>query len=248
MTVFDAFSYWRNSERWAIDARRHLWQTLAPTIPYVMVACVGDRTHRGNPLPDGPPEVPDWVERVDVTLDGPSDWHRDEQQRDAIWAHLHWRIGPDDLVIISDTDEIVDPRMLGTLQELAQAYMYVRIGMHLWMCGTTWRNEHPWDQTLIMRGEHLPENVSKIRRDMAYGVTSPVAGWHLSYFGSDEFIDQKLRAYAHAEFDTEETRETLRQMRDHGASHLILDPLAGPLADFLNGRMDGVQESVELTS
>ena len=234
--VFDAFSYWRNSERWALEARRWLWKTLAPDVEYTMVACVGDRTHRGNPLPDGPPEVPDWVERLDVELNAPGDWGRDEQQRDAIWDYLQGRIAVDDLVIVCDTDEIVDPRMLPMLKEHAQANDYVRVAMYLWMVGTTWRNQEPWTQGLIMRGDRLPPNVSKVRRDLATGFTSPIAGWHLSYFGSEDFIDQKLGAFAHAEVDNDEMREALRLIRAQGAGHMERVPLEGPLADFLASR------------
>lgn len=198
-----------------------------------MVACVGDRTHRGNPLPDGAPDVPDWVERVDVCLDKLSDWGRDEQQRDVIYEYLKGRATADDLVIVCDTDEIVDPRMLPLFVEYTKTYSYVRVAMYLWMVGTTWRNPEPWTQGLVMRGNWVPPHVSRTRRELGIGFTSPVAGWHLSYFGSEDFIDQKLGAFAHAESDTEDMREALRRIRADGASHMVHQPLEGPLADFL---------------
>lgn len=231
--VFDAFSYWRNSERWAIEARRWLWQTLAPDVEYTMIACVGDRTHRGNPLPDGPPEIPDGVERADACLDGNSDWARDEQQRDVIYSYLKGRATADDLVIVCDTDEIVDPRTIGQFAEYTKTYSFVRVAMYLWMVGTTWRNPESWNQGLIMRGDRLPPNISRVRRDMGHGFVSPVSGWHLSYYGSDEYVDQKLGAFAHSEADTEDMREALRRIRVDGASHMVRQPLEGPLADFL---------------
>ena len=58
------------------------------------------------------------------------------------------------------------------------------------------------------------------------------AGWHLTYFGTDEDVDLKLSAFAHAELDIPQTRVDLAQFRTEGTGFLD-DPLEGPLAEIL---------------
>ena len=62
----------------------------------------------------------------------------------------------------------------------------------------------------------------------------PDAGWHLTYFGSDEDVDVKLSAFAHVEIDNPQTRKDIAHIRAEG-NGFIDDPLTGPLAEILHG-------------
>ncbi len=233
LTVWDVFPYWR--ERWAVDARQRLWSTLAPAVDYRPVALLGDRTHRGNPLPDDLPDLPAGIERLRVTLDSADDWGREAQQRDAV-RQLLPRMAPDDVVLLCDADEIVDPRALPTILEMT-ADAPVKLRMQIYVCGTRWRHPGWWKHPAACRARDLPEQPTADLR-MYFGpipracLRVPDAGWHLTYLGSDEDIDAKLSAFAHAENDTAQTREELAGIRANGTGY-IDDPLTGPLAEIL---------------
>lgn len=231
--VWDVFPFWR--ERWAVEARIRLWADLAPDVPYTPVALLGDRTHRGDPLPDDLPGLPDGIERVSVTLDAEDDWGREAQQRDAV-RQLLPRMQPDDVILLCDADELVDPRALPTIVEMTDSAP-VKLRMQIYACGTRWRHPGWWKHPAACRARDLPEQPTADLR-MYFGpiprtcLRVPDAGWHLTYYGSDEDIDVKLRAFAHAESDTEQTRRALADIRDNGTGWLD-DPLTGPLADIL---------------
>lgn len=233
MKVWDVFTYWR--EQWAALARLWLWSTLAPEVDYRPVALVGDRTHRGDPLPDDLPGLPAGVDRVHVTLDAEDDWGREAQQRDAV-RQLLPRMEPDDVVLLCDADELVDPRALPTIVEMT-ADAPVKLRMLIYVCGTRWRHPGWWKHPAACRARDLPEKPTDDLR-MYFGpipracLRVPDAGWHLTYYGTDEDIDLKLSAFAHAEHDTPDMRRELADLRDNGTGW-IDDPLTGPLADVL---------------
>lgn len=226
--VWDTFPYW--CEEWAAKARQRLWEQFAPEVDYRPVAFVGDRTHRGQ-LFDQPIVVPSGVWRLEVTLDAASDWGREEQQRDSVrslWPSME----PDDLVLLVDADEIVDPRVLPVIL-VATEHGPVKLSMPLYMCGLRWRNVRPWRHPAACRARDLPSNPSRQLR-LNFGLPSvPDSGWHITYLGSDEDIDAKLRAFAHSECDTAENRASLAALREHGDAERIDDPLQGPLWDVL---------------
>lgn len=226
--VWDVFPYWR--ERWAVDARLRLWADLAPDVEYHPWALIGDRTHRGDPLlrqvTVSPVEISYWSM---VTLDAADDWGREAQQRDAIRQKL-WQMDPDDLILLTDADELVDPRRLQAIAAATESGP-VKLRMAIYMCGTRWKHRDSWRHPGACRVRDLPQRpTADLRMNFALPKV-PEAGWHLTYF--DEDVDGKLSAFAHAEWDTPEARVEFADIRANGTG-LIDDPLTGPLAEILN--------------
>jgi hypothetical protein len=228
--VFDVFPYWR--ERWAVDARLRLWADQAPEVAYQAVAVVADRTHRGAPL-YGAPDLPPAVRVMRVTLDADDDWGREAQHRDASRWVLHPPLDPDDLILLTDADELVDPRRLNAIVEATESGP-VKLRMAIYMCGTRWRHRDWWRHPAACRaGGMWGLRNYRPTADLRMNFTLPKvpeAGWHLTYF--DEDVDGKLRAFAHAECDTPEFRAEIERVRAEGIG-LEDDPLTGPLADIL---------------
>lgn len=229
MTVWDVFPYWR--EHWARDARQRLWSTIAPNVDYRRVALGGDRTFRGEPLPRPPLSLGPIVQYVWVTLDAGGPWEREKQQRDAVWL-MREQMADDDLVLACDADEFVDPRALDRILD-ATAAGPVKLRMAMYTCGTRFRNPTPWRHAAACRARDLPEHVTDQLRDVRTLPQVADAGWHLTYYGSDEDNDLKLKAFSHAEVDTPEMRASLAADREHGPKGWLDDPLTGPLADIL---------------
>lgn len=220
MRVWDVFPYWR--EQWAIEARQRLWLGY----DYTPIALVGDRTHRGSPL--SLPEPAGDIEMLSVALTAGDDWGREAQQRDAVWR-LHPDLDPDDLILLTDADEIVDPRALPRIVEATEAGP-VKLRMAIYMCGTRWKHRDTWRHPGACRARDLPEHPTADLRMNFTLPKLPDCGWHLTYF--DEDVDGKLRAFAHAECDTAEFRAEIERVRTEGVG-LEDDPLTGPLADIL---------------
>jgi beta-1,4-mannosyl-glycoprotein beta-1,4-N-acetylglucosaminyltransferase len=122
-------------------------------------------------------------------------WVREGFQRDAILRGLG-DARPDDLILISDVDEIPRPEIVESLRECLTTP--VALGLHLGYYRVNLRSAEPWTRSGAVRYRDLetPQRFRE-RRDL------PViedAGWHLSYLGPTEAIVRKLAAFAHTEF------------------------------------------------
>jgi hypothetical protein len=231
MMIWDCISYWR--EHRLVAARLELWRRSG--LDVTVVAFVGDRTHRGNPKPAGIPDPPAGVRVVNVTLDAGDDWGRERQQRDAVTG-LVPKMAGDDLVLLCDADEIVDPAAIPRIVDAAQNGP-ARLMMAVYMFDTRWRTQTPWSHPVALLAKHMQRKPSqRFREKHGRGPRVRDAGWHLTY---QDDVDAKLSAFAHAEVDTPEFRRQLEQAR---TTHIGLDgipfvdqPLTGPLADVLEG-------------
>lgn len=228
MKVWDTFPWWR--ERWAIDARLRLWATGAPEADYKPVVLLGDRTHRGEPLP-AERGLPGGVLSVLTILDADGDWERERQQRDGV-RRLLPQMAPDDLILFCDADEFVDPRVLPAIIAATESGP-VKLRMAMYCCGIRWRHAGTWRHPSACRVRDLPEHPSAELRQNFAPPKVEEAGWHLTYYGTAEDVDAKLRAFAHAESDTPDMRQVLTDIREHGRGW-VDDSLTGPLADILD--------------
>ena len=148
-------------------------------------------------------------------------WLNENYQRDCLKNGVEQllklgKICDDDVLIINDVDEIPDPLSLETIStntNISINSLFVfRQKYHCYNLKTIrdidWIHSkafsiRTWKEKLML------ENFSTIR---LYGVTSPFnsmispelilyGGWHLSYFGTVEFISNKLQNFSHQEFN-----------------------------------------------
>jgi beta-1,4-mannosyl-glycoprotein beta-1,4-N-acetylglucosaminyltransferase len=199
------------------------------------MACLGDavdgfvaveayQTHAGKPKPlflskEGPEDLRGHpklaVHAVDLPV-GFSDWERDQHQRECIGEALRARgAGADDLILVSDVDEIpsVDAiararEALGaarerTLLTFEQRLFYFRLNYEL-----VWSRKMPWLGTAAARlgdvrsvnGMRTTGRNTRGRHARGFDREArvfrvPDAGWHFSYLGGEEFLRQKLAAH-----------------------------------------------------
>ena len=130
-------------------------------------------------------------------------WTREHHQRNCITRGVKLlKPSADDIIIISDADEIPDPNMLlqfkqdglkGARRPVQDFYYYNlnckgRVGNSRCrvMDYETYTESSPEDHTK----SHYP------------GI--PNGGWHFSYFGSEDFIVNKIQQFSHQEFNTDE--------------------------------------------
>ena len=147
-----------------------------------------------------------------LTTDDP--WVRENYQRNQIVRGLT-NCNDFDIILISDLDEIADPKcfkelryhlmrgkrkFIGTTQRM-YIYFFNRF-TSLWhgTVATTYRSLK----------EHSPQYFRNRRNK---GLRLPESGWHFTYIGGLDKVVEKLEAFAHAEGNTEENKDRVSLMK-----------------------------------
>ncbi|MDH5576893.1 MAG: hypothetical protein OEZ09_00390 [Betaproteobacteria bacterium] len=159
------------------------------------------------------------VRAVDLPV-GESHWEREQYQRDAVGGVLKdLHAGADDLVLVSDVDEIPTPAAVRraaavlsasaqrTILVFEQRLFYFRLNFE-----QVWSRKLPWLGTAASLYGHttsvngLRTTARRIRGRHSQGFDRealvyrlPDGGWHFSYLGGDEAFRNKLAAFAHQE-------------------------------------------------
>jgi beta-1,4-mannosyl-glycoprotein beta-1,4-N-acetylglucosaminyltransferase len=143
---------------------------------------------------------------IDDLGDGPDAWPREYLQREAIWTRGAAFLDPadDDLVVISDADEVPFPEVVEALATSNfDPPVFVR---PLWF-NYDWNGFlGPWDHaSIFFYTAGFLRNLVKSgrgpeigRRAVAGRELRGLNGWHASWFGSDEDVLDKLASYSHA--------------------------------------------------
>ena len=136
-------------------------------------------------------------------------WLREERQRNYLGQGIKsLKPNDDDLIIISDVDEIPDTETLQSLVDrkftglanLEQDMYYYKISI-----------KHPdkWTMPIIASYNSLSAHLSKIHKlrislsHQNNKIIIKKGGWHFSYFGGTNAIIQKIKNFSHTELDTE---------------------------------------------
>jgi beta-1,4-mannosyl-glycoprotein beta-1,4-N-acetylglucosaminyltransferase len=152
-------------------------------------------------------------------------WARDFHQRDAAWPALAELCGDEDLVLVTDVDEIVDRRALEGFDG-----DFARLHMPLHRFFLNYRPAAPsqllngragavWKGGLL-RGWGLSYArfcLSRLEKDWA---RIQDAGWHFSSLGDAERIARKYANYAH-----QEAGKGLELLRERDSVEVLLDEI-----------------------
>ena len=161
-------------------------------------------------------------------------WIRENWQRNAIVRGLPKDIKDDDILLISDLDEIPHPNYVkkaiaspvGVTRLDLKAYCFFinlrNISYPIWNNGTrvlTWRTfnapatyAHAGYSECCIASINDGPTATRIRFLKPTRILKP-AGWHFSYLGGVEAIQRKMKSIAHTEFDTDE-RTSLENIRN----------------------------------
>jgi beta-1,4-mannosyl-glycoprotein beta-1,4-N-acetylglucosaminyltransferase len=127
-----------------------------------------------------------------------------------------------DIIMVSDLDEIIDPKCIPLIEEYLDKDRHSEIqgaiGIHLHTYYYNLRSyfaEQYTDKTRAMTYHYylnldiLTNSNGKKVKDLNFGlriIDSPflpkIAGWHLSYFGSEHFIENKIKNFSHQEYNS----------------------------------------------
>jgi len=132
-------------------------------------------------------------------------WKNEKHQRNYIINGLaQLDLNKDDIIIVSDVDEIPDPVTLEKIKynevklndvaQLEQGFYYYNLESKM---------DHLWYFSKIFRWQWFLMNDFKLD-DVRMGawITIKKGGWHLSYFGNSSFISNKIKNFAHQEYNS----------------------------------------------
>jgi beta-1,4-mannosyl-glycoprotein beta-1,4-N-acetylglucosaminyltransferase len=134
-------------------------------------------------------------------------WYNEIHQRDAIdIGFTHLKLSPEDMVVISDLDEIPNPQVLEYIKYSNITVNYAALVMDFYYYNLNCKINEQWYHAKILNYSYFKKsrmtcNQARMGKSEQY---FPKGGWHLSYFGDGEFIKNKLENFAHQEFNKEE--------------------------------------------
>lgn len=133
-------------------------------------------------------------------------WVNEKFQRCCIQRGLDkLNLEPDDVIFINDLDEIVDPSLIQKIKNDEYKITWNILEMDFYYYNLTTQLDHKWWQSKAISYGYLTDaklNCDDVRFGN-YLHLIPHSGWHLSYFGSPDFISNKIKNFTHQEHNTE---------------------------------------------
>ena len=220
MKIVDCFPFYNE-----IDLLKYRINLLKDVVDYVVIV-ESTHTHVGNEkilyfdefkkefpsydntkiihviIDDFPHKVPD----IQISPDyAGQQWTNERFQRNCITRGLEKipDLENDDVIVVTDLDEIPDPRTLQKIKngEIDVTINHMEMTMYYYNLNTFHRNY--WSQCFLCKCEVMLDKSSTLSDLRGTNFNTPNiknGGWHLSYFGDVPFIQNKLRQFAHVEF------------------------------------------------
>jgi len=143
----------------------------------------------------------------DDRLQTKNPWDREKHQRDCIDRGVkQLDLDDDDIITICDLDEIPD---VSTLEEIKKTGLEEGKSLHQVLHYYNLMTKRgDWDQAkAVPYRTYLTSTPQRIRMT-PYSLLSN-GGWHLSYFGTTEFIQDKIRNFSHQEFNNQKVLDAV---------------------------------------
>jgi beta-1,4-mannosyl-glycoprotein beta-1,4-N-acetylglucosaminyltransferase len=148
-------------------------------------------------------DVPYVFPRIDYAKK--QQWVNEHHQRNCIARGIEQlNLSSKDVIMISDLDEITDPELLKKVRSGEVQITLQGLDHHFYYYNLNTRNKYITDRARILTFEEYSRLDIPCHsiRELPCPIISP-AGWHLSYFGDTEFIQNKIRSIA--DFGGDET-------------------------------------------
>jgi beta-1,4-mannosyl-glycoprotein beta-1,4-N-acetylglucosaminyltransferase len=132
-------------------------------------------------------------------------WVNENFQRNAISRGINkLSLNDNDLIIISDVDEIPDKNRLYEIKKGDIQISFNTLQMDLYYYNLNTKYEMKWNGCkIITYKDYINLNMSceQLRQKDCPKILN--SGWHLSYFGDSSFIKNKIQVFGHQEFNIE---------------------------------------------
>jgi hypothetical protein len=232
MKVYDCFTFFNE-----LDLLEIRLEELYDAVDYFVIA-EANMSHSGNPkewvLEDNWPRFEKFHDKIRYLKidDFPvttNSWVREKFQRDALRRGLT-DMEPDDLIIISDLDEIPRADIIELIKTDENQYeRYVlRVPLFRYKFNFLKWYQPVVNQQMIVTRAHVFTNPER-ERDYTHAWLPPApdvvyldhAGWHFSYLGDNDHAVHKLKNFAH-------TEQNIPEIIDHFSIERMIAEKCGP--------------------
>jgi len=207
MRVFDCFPFFNELD--LLEVRLHELRNVVD----IFVLVEATLTTKGQPKPlyfdDSRQRFRPFLDKIrhvvvsDLPAHG-SAWDREHLQKLAIKRGLG-DVRADDVIIVTDADEIVHPSVVGQLGGF-HGFTKLRMRMYMYYINMFLRDD--WDKPFALPGSLIDQidDVNRIRNLNKNPDSFPAdcrwrfldnAGWHFTHVGGADRVREKLRAYVH---------------------------------------------------
>lgn len=140
-------------------------------------------------------------QKVDKFDSGSEHWRFENAQRNAI-ADAVKSFSPNDVVFISDLDEIPDKNMFGLIMDELKTTDILALVHRFFYYNLNCMFDGPWFGPMVTK-KHILDHTSpqKVREHAIVAKRIQYGGWHLSYFFGENAIKTKLQSFAHQEWN-----------------------------------------------
>jgi beta-1,4-mannosyl-glycoprotein beta-1,4-N-acetylglucosaminyltransferase len=199
MKSFDCFTYFNESE--IIKLR---FDELRDVVDYfVVVEAAETFTGEPKPLYFDDLDLDEALLKKIIRINNPfpskdmSSWDREIFQRNQIAEVLNYA-DPNDLVVISDADEIPNWQAVISISNFP-----VQLDVRQYFWNYHWQVPDHCNQgarPVVALAKDLVDNTPQELRAMTLD-RIPNGGWHFSFFGEEDKIRYKIESFAHTEYD-----------------------------------------------
>lgn len=124
------------------------------------------------------------------------DYGRDFYQKECVRIKLADICDDDDIVIISDADEIPNPEILKDFSNLNNDKIY-SLNQPTYYYYLNVLKETTWYGSKISRYKNIKDiSFNEVRGDDSLSEKLPNGGWHFSFMGGKEMVEKKLTSYS----------------------------------------------------
>lgn len=141
---------------------------------------------------------------VDDMPDASDPWKPENHQRRCISRGFQ-NLQDTDLIIVSDLDEIPNPKLLSELKIIGCDKMF-SLNQDLYYYNLTSLVNNCWTHPKIFPYSYYKNSLNSDTNSCRL-MNAPIlnnGGWHLSYFGDSKFISNKIKNFAHSEYNSDE--------------------------------------------
>jgi len=158
-----------------------------------------------------------------INIEDGHQWINERFQRNCISRGIDkLSLQNNDVITITDLDEIPNPKILAQIKnnEIVVDINIIELDLYYYNLHTKWSEK--WILSKILSYKKYKEiglSCEQIRQNKSF-TTIKNAGWHLSYFGNEKFIKNKLENFCHQEYnkveftDEKKIRERIKNGND----------------------------------
>lgn len=236
MTVYDCFTFFNE-----LDLLKIRLELLKDSVDYHVIV-ESNLTHSGKEKPyyieENWESFKNWKNKIiyvkiEQTTEGlsfnkvnkytPEDasWQLENQQRNGIHC-VKDMPSDEDLVLLGDLDEIPDPEAILTVKEHIRKGHPLSLTMLFHYYYLNCQNigyDRYWNGTVVCKGIDFKNTLPQEHRNNRNAYPKvPNGGYHFSFLGGAEKIKQKIEAFAHTEYNTEDVKseENIRLAIEEG--------------------------------